>query len=644
MGAVPSVHYIKGLLPVCGIAGFLKSVSADRLDPSRSTAALASLRHRGPDMQGEWSEDRLWLGHTRLSIMDLSAAGNQPMASTDGRIILVYNGELYNHREIARELGLTRLRGHSDSEVVVEAIAQKGLAIIPRFRGIFAFAVYDRIGKKLSLVRDQLGIKPLYIGDGPQGFAFASEVRPLIELGIPSVLNVAAVHEWLYYGNALGEHTMFADIEQVGAGTALTIDLETGQRDSWRFWKLSEKIMPGLGDISDAKAAVEVEQRIRHAVSSQLVADVQTGVMLSGGVDSGTIAAFATEMTSGPLECFSARFDFGGNDETGLAAEVAERFGARHHIFDISSDDVGAIVPLMVEHHGAPFSDAANIPLFMMSRAISDSCKVVLQGDGGDELFGGYRRYQTLRRFPALGYLARAADTLLPDFGSASLNRLRRYVSAVASADPAELFARLLTVEDVRHSPVDVISPAYRDTVSRFDPFKRYREKAAQWSDRDLASAMLMVDKEIILHDIFLPKVDRATMARGVEARVPLLDLDLVEYVAGLPIRMKVRGTEKKWLLRHIMRSRLPHGVVDGAKKGFGVPFGHWIANGLRDQAVASIAAFQQRTEFLDQQVVDRMFTEHVAGKRDHGFMLWKLFNLALWQDAFKVDFQQAIA
>jgi asparagine synthase (glutamine-hydrolysing) len=629
---------------VCGIAGFLTSDSCPRLDPSRFAAALASLRHRGPDMQDQWSEDRLWLGHTRLSIIDLSATGQQPMVSADGRFVLVYNGELYNHREIARDLGLTGLRGRSDSEVIVEAIARQGLAIIPRFRGIFAFAIYDRLCKKLSLVRDQLGIKPLYIGDGPQGFAFASEVRPLIELGVPSVLNVAAVHEWLYYGNALGEHTMFADVEQIGAGTALTIDLETGDRQNWRFWALSDNIMPGLGEISDSAAAIEVEQRIRHAVSSQLVADVDTGVMLSGGVDSGTIAAFATEMTSGPLNCFSARFDFGGNDETGLAAKVAERFGARHHIFDIGSTDVSAIVPLMVEHHGAPFSDAANIPLFMMARAIGDSCKVVLQGDGGDELFGGYRRYQTLRRFPALGYLARAADALLPDFGSASLNRLRRYVSAIASADPAELFARLLTVEDIRHSPIQVVSPAYRDIVSRFEPFKRYREKAAQWSDRDLASAMLMVDKEIILHDIFLPKVDRATMASGVEARVPLLDLDLVEYVAGLPIRMKVRGSEKKWLLRHIMRSRLPRDVVDGAKKGFGVPFGHWIANGLRDQAVTSIAAFQQRTGFLDQQVVDRMFAEHVAGKRDHGFMLWKLFNLALWQDVFKVDFKQSNA
>lgn len=626
---------------MCGIVGYLASAAHPVLSPDRRVAALASLHHRGPDMTGRWDEDRLWLGHARLSIIDLSPAGQQPMLSADGRLVLVYNGELYNHREIAAELGLTNLRGHSDSEVVVEAIARRGLAIVEQFRGIFAFAVYDRAAKTLSLARDQLGVKPLYIGTSPAGVAFASEIRPLIDMGIPASLNFAAMHEWLYYGNSLGDHTMFADIRQLAPGSTLTFDLGSGSSTERRYWRLADRVRLAPENLSVDDAAAEVDARIKRAVSSQLVADVPTGVMLSGGIDSGTIVATAASMVATPLDCFSARFDFSGDDETALAAQVAARYGARHHIFDIGSADVGEIVPLMVERHGAPFGDAANIPLFMMARAIGENCKVVLQGDGGDEVFGGYRRYKTLRNLPALGWAARLADRILPDFGSARLNRLRRYVSAIAPADRGELFARLLTVEDVRHPPINLVSADYQATVARTDPFRRYREATAQWRHLDLASAMLMVDKEIILHDIFLPKVDRATMASGVEARVPLLDLDLVEYVAGLPIAMKVRHGEKKWLLRHIMRSQLPSDVVDGAKKGFGVPFGQWIAHGLRDPAISAINQFQQRTGFLNQPLVDRMFAEHIAGRRDHGFMLWKLFNLALWQNAYAVDFQK---
>lgn len=624
---------------MCGIVGFFPG-KLQPADPGEQMVAdaLTAISHRGPDMSGHVSGDGYWLGHTRLSIIDLSESGCQPMWSRDGRFVLSYNGEIYNYRELKKNYGLTGLRGSSDSEVVVELIAQQGLSIIEKLRGIFAFSVVDTRDKKAYLVRDQLGIKPLYFSLAETGLYFGSEVRAVLALGCKPVLNKSALHEWLYFGNSLGTRTLLEGIDQIDPGTVAEVDLQSLTVKTHRYWDLADAALAERNP-SFAEAKSNTEHLIKNAVEQQLVGDVPVGIMLSGGIDSGTVAAYAAQASSKPIHTYSARFDFGGDDELPIAQQVSDKFGTVHRSFDISGNDVADTVDILIEHHGVPFSDAANIPLYLISKEIREECPVVLQGDGGDEIFGGYRRYRTLSHFPVLGAAARLLDRLIPPLDHSLVARAQRYCSALSSKDPAELFAGLLTVEDRKKPPTQVLSDEYRSHVAQFDPFLRYRQVEEKYRSLDLVNRMMMVDMEIILPDIFLQKVDRSTMANSVEARVPLLDIDLVEYVASLPASMKVYRGEKKYILKEIMKNTLPADVIQGKKKGFGVPFGHWVTNSMHDKARDAIGNLSDRTGCLDMTVVDRMFDEHSKNQRDNGFILWKLMMLALWQKQFKVDF-----
>ena len=622
---------------MCGIVGILtQDGTAAPIAPARMAAALASLQHRGPDADGSLLDRGVWFGHRRLSILDLSDSGSQPMETPDGRYAICYNGEVYNFRDLARDLRLEDLRSSSDTEVVLRAFAARGPDSFRLLNGMFAFALHDRAARKAWLVRDRLGIKPLYLRVGPDGLGFASEIKALhaLEASTPEC-DPAGLHEWFYFGACLGGRTLHRGIRQLPPGHYLEFDLATGKVTEVAYWSLAAQ----AAEVDTATPPAELINRTRtlleDAVRRQLVSDVPVGVFLSGGIDSSAITAFAARHHTGRLATFSAGFDFSrGLDERPQARRIAEHFGTEHHEFEISGRDVGGVVEQMVAQHDAPFGDAANIPLYLMCRQLGGRAKVMLQGDGGDEVFGGYRRYETIRYHRLLRFLAALSlpfGGLAPDRGGLRY-RVRRYLAAHRGNDLGLTMARLLTFEDPASDPLAMFSPEWRGLLGRTDPFARYRACQRSVAQLDVGSQMSLVDLMVELPDVFLEKVDRATMAASVEVRVPFLDHELVDFVARIDGRQKMPGGRKKWLLKEALRGTVPDYVLFGPKRGFNVPFADWLRTSLRPQFLDHLAAFQRRhAGVLDAAVVERWYAGFCAGRIERSHLLWKLHNLMIW-------------
>lgn len=628
---------------MCGIAGAV-GAGVEQAGRLGLEAALSAIRHRGPDSSGQFREEQVLLGHVRLSILDLSSAAGQPMVSADGRFVIVYNGEVYNFSDLACALGLDGLRTHSDTEVVLRAFAQRGIASVSLFNGMFAFAVYDRQEQKIWLVRDRLGIKPLYYRADAQGFCFASEIEALNQLGGGEHrCDLRALHEWLYFGNTLGEPTLFQDVKRLLPGHYLELDVATLAYRIGCYWsplQCLESVAEGAAPVE--RQIVRTRELLEQAIKRQLVSDVPVGIFLSGGIDSSAITAFASRHYGGRLATYSAGFDFDkGVNELPKAREIARRYGTEHHELHISGFAIADVVEKMVHHHGMPFSDAANIPLFLLGAEVASSTKVVLQGDGGDEMFGGYSRYTTLSHYKLARLMAKmggALNSCLPR--NAGYFRRRRYFNALVSGDVAEMMALLLTEEDRTAMPAMVFTPEFRQQVEAGDPFARYRQCQGYFRDLDVHSQMFLVDAMIILPDIFLEKVDRSTMAASVEVRVPFLDNDLVDFCLRLPGSSKVPDGKKKWLLKQALRGIVPDEVLFGKKTGFGVPYGYWLRGALRPLFFDQLNAFQSACpRVLDVPAIHALYDEHVSRRRDRSFLLWKILNLMIWANRNRVAF-----
>lgn len=628
---------------MCGISGIVLRRTGMAFPPATNhDDAVPSLRHRGPDAGGEFRDAQVWLGHRRLSILDLSSCGAQPMLSPTERFVLCYNGEVYNFREIARELRLEDLRSHSDTEVVLRAFELLGTDSLARLNGMFAFSIYDRQAGKLWLVRDRLGIKPLYYRIDDRGLAFASEVKAILANDeTPPTADLSSMHEWLYYGTSLGGRTLYAGISQLPPAHYLEIDLATFATRTACYWSLQRQAsranqMAG----SDAELIAETRHLLEAAVQRQLVSDVSVGVFLSGGVDSTAITAFASRHYVGKLATYSAGFDdLDGVDERPKARRIAEQYGTDHHEIHISGANVPDIVESMVRHHDAPFADAANIPLYLMAAQISAETKVVLQGDGGDELFGGYRRHSTLHHYRAMHSMARIARPflgLMPT--SQRQQRISRYVEAFAAPEFATTMALLLTIEDSRTHPGAAFGSRFREEIERTDPFARYREVQRLFADHDSGDQMPLVDLMIELPDTFLEKVDRSTMAASLEVRVPFLDNNLVDYVVRVPAARKMPSGRKKWLLKKALAGVVSDDVLYGPKTGFNVPFGYWLRTSLRGLFFDHLATFQrERPGVLDGSVLRRWYGETDSGTHDRSYMLWKMLNFMVWANQTRI-------
>jgi len=617
---------------MCGICGVFGPQSFDELD--RTVRRMSqTLAHRGPDGEGIFVGEGVALGHRRLSIIDLSSAGAQPM--TLGAATVAYNGESYNFQQLRAELETLghAFRGHSDTEVLLHAYAAWGLEGLERLEGIFAFALWDSALRRLILMRDRLGIKPLFYAWHGGRLAFGSEIKAVRAGGfVKQTLDEQALAEFLWYGNAFEERTIYRDIRAIPPGCRLVVADGQAKVESW--WRVESWLSRARPPADRNDVTRAVREAVDTAVARQLVGDVPVGLFLSGGVDSSSIAASAATASGRRLTSFSVAFDYDkGVNELPKARRVAQALGLDHHELQVRGDSLEEVISDLVLIHDEPFADAANIPLYLLARELRGTIKVVLQGDGGDEMFGGYRRYAILGAAAFWRFWPHALEPALDAALGGRGARLARIGAAAGHADPAMRMALLLTVETMRDPPTAMLSEAARKRLeSNSDPFAAYRRCACRFAHADPVQQMLLTDIALQLPSQFLTKVDRATMAHGIEARVPLLDDGVASLAVGLPASLKVRGGQKKIVLRDAMRGRLPADILDGPKTGFGVPYEEWLRGALHQFARAAIldAAFVERFG-LERARLETALAEHRSRRRDRGFLLWKLLQLALW-------------
>jgi asparagine synthase (glutamine-hydrolysing) len=627
---------------MCGIAGlWLSNARAERAEISTVISIMTSnLAFRGPDASGVLITPDIAFGHRRLSILDLTFAGAQPMRLGSGGPVITYNGEVYNFKELRQALndvGSRDWRGHSDTEVILHVYAEWGLEGLKRLEGIFSFALWDPSQHRLVLMRDRLGVKPLFFGDCRYGLAFGSEIKAVLAAeGVGTDLNDQAFSEYLWYGNSYGDRTFYKGVHALEPGHWLVI--ENGRRTLGAWWRIEEWLQDPPPAKNVAEASVLVRKALDQAVFRQLVADVPVGLFLSGGVDSSSIAAAAIHQRTAPLQSYAAGFDFErGVNELPKAARVARHLNLEHNELRVSGRDLESVLVTLARAHDEPFADAANIPLYLMCQQLQGRIKVVLQGDGGDELFAGYRRYAILRNAQWWRFWPNAVSPLLRSCGNAG-RRFARIAETVGNSDAALRMAYLLTVETQRQRPEQVfMRERQRHLEETTDPFLAYRHAARRFYRYDPVQQMLLTDLTVQLPAQFLTKVDRATMAAGIEARVPLLDERVARLAVNLPSNWKVDGLQKKIVLRNSQRDRLPDDILDGPKTGFGVPFEEWLRTTLFDFTRERILDENFVREFdLCSGDMERMLTDHRQRKVNRGFMLWKLLQLAIWNSKAK--------
>jgi asparagine synthase (glutamine-hydrolysing) len=616
---------------MCGFVGVAQFRSAQlTVDLERCGRASAAISHRGPDGDGEWRGPHAWISHRRLAIMDLAPRSNQPMVSARTGSVLAYNGELYNFRELRALFPGHIWETESDTEVMQVGLDRFGEGFLDRVNGIFAISHLSRSGD-LILARDRLGVKPLFYSERDHGISFASEIQALLELESGRrAVDISALREWLFRGTWSSPHTLYAGLKQVPAGASLRFNLNEASVST----RSTAPYAIEPFDSDDSRHPVQaVWTRLREAVSRQLMSDVPLAVFLSGGVDSSAIAAAASEAMAGEaLTTLTARFGTDNSFDTESARATATKLGAKHREIELSDADLASTHHSLIRSHGGPFSDPAGIPLAALSRAIAAETKVVLQGDGGDELFGGYRRHRMLpllasntRQIAAslFGRLARPPAGSLPA-------RWQRAAEALLSATTSEALARLMN-EVTPTEGLEFFAPALREELLTRDPFRAYELVANQSANHSVYATCEAFDLRVTLPELFLPKVDRATMLGGVEARVPLLDDAFVSFVLTIPPELRFQGKESKWLLREAIRGRVPDAVLRGRKRGFSTPIARWLMGPLRMDFIDAV----EQVLAARPGVLDGPRCRSIAMLEHHddasALRAWRLYSLCTW-------------
>lgn len=628
---------------MCGITGYFK-FSDMVLMANSLQKANSAISHRGPDDAGYFEASEVGLGHRRLSIIDLSPTGHQPMLSASGRFVIAYNGEIYNYLDLKKELlsvGFTFI-GYSDTEVIINGYEYWGNAVFEKLNGIFAISIWDKKEKRLILARDRMGVKPLYFWKNDHILLFGSEIKTILSYDfVKRKLDQQSFHEFLYYGYGLGENTLFEGIKKIMPGQFI----EIGNKGfvSEYYWKHNNIKELSKKQVSEEKAILDTKNLLEKAVARQLVSDVPVGVFLSGGIDSSAVTAFAAKHYQGKIKSYSAGFDFdGGHNELPLAAKIARKFGTEHHEMMIFGKDMVDIIKKMVFHHDEPFSDAANIPLYLLTKEVKEDCKVILQGDGGDELFAGYPRYHIMAKYHQYKMIFTTLQKIKKIIPSDYIrNKTDRFSPLFNNTSSDKLFAKFLT-EEQEGLPEQILTRKWKDIVSVTNPFLRYHDVTKEMEFlSDNVQKLLWIDTKIILPDQFLEKVDKSTMANGVEVRVPFLDNEIVSFALALPSELKVKKGVKKYLLKKALDDILPKEVLHGPKKGFGVPYQNWLKGPLKNFMVETFnSPFIRDLQLFDYQVLQNRIKEHVEGKRDWGFFLWKVLNFCIWVQEYKIELE----
>ena len=616
---------------MCGIAGLFHVETAKPVDPARIRAMTDAQAHRGPDGSGVWTAQGVGLGHRRLSIIDLGG-GAQPMASADGQIVVTYNGEIYNFRDVRRELEATGavFVTNSDTEVLIHGWRAWGPDLLSRLNGMFAFALYDDAKKSMMLARDRLGVKPLHYARLTDGsIAFASELKGL--LANPVVrreVSPTAIEDYFAFGYVPDDTCLVAGVEKVPAGSYLLLKRGQAVPQPVIWWDVD---FSGRASGSRMTLIAEMQERLRAAVTSRMVADVPLGAFLSGGVDSSAVVALMAEASTQPVQTCSIGFDRADHDETRYAAMIAEKFATDHRTRTVASDDFAAIDTL-VAAFDEPFADASALPTWRVCQLARETVTVALSGDGADEVFAGYRRYkfqaveERVRSLMPTGFRRSVFGALAKGYPKADwapqMFRAKSTFEALArDGDEAYALSVGVTGPAMR---ARLFSDGLKRELQGHRAEDRYVTAMRNAPAREHLDRAQYADLKIWLPGDILTKVDRTSMAVSLEAREPLLDHRLVEFGARLPVSMRLRGGTGKWLMKKALRGTLPDEILYRKKMGFVSPIGSWFRGPLLGEAQRVVARMNE-TGWFAPGVLDDVVDAHQAGKSDHGRLLWQL-------------------
>jgi asparagine synthase (glutamine-hydrolysing) len=608
------------------------------------------LHHRGPDDDGTWvdAEAGVALGHRRLAILDLSPAGHQPMSSASGRWVLIFNGEIYNHLELRRELEAAQpapaWRGHSDTETLLAAVEAWGLvAALECCVGMFAMALWDRDRRELYLARDRMGEKPLYCGWQGDSFLFGSELRALREHpAFDADVDRGALSLLLRYNYVPGPYSVYAGITKLPAGTWLKVSGSQRNTSPVAYWSLGDTAergtsRPFAGSESDAVSTLE--RLLSDAIGRQMMADVPLGALLSGGVDSTVVAALMQARSTRPVRTFTIGFDERAYDEATHARAVARHLGTEHTEMRLAGADALALVPRLPSIYDEPFADSSQLPTHLVMQLAREHVTVALSGDGGDESFGGYNRYflgpLLWRR---VGWMPMSVRSALLQLAPALPASVASRLGAAQAHDKLRKLARVFATRRI-HCQDDL----YCALVSEWpDPIgitlganlsPSLLDQRERWPRlSDPSARMMAMDSLTYLPDDILVKVDRAAMAVSLETRAPFLDRDVVEFAWSLPMSMKLRDGRGKWILRQLLDRYVPRGLVERPKMGFGIPLDDWLRGPLRDWAEALLDEGRLRREgYLRPEPVREAWRRHLAGQASLGYRLWSVLMFQAW-------------
>lgn len=642
---------------MCGIAGFF--VSAQMLPAAVETVRAMgdAIAHRGPDANGDWLDDGagIALAHRRLAIVDVSPAGGQPMTSADGRWVMVFNGEIYNHLELRQILDSSGCapvwRGHSDTETLLAAVAAWGVeGAVQRAVGMFAIALWDRKERALTLVRDRLGEKPLYYGLQRGVLLFGSELKALrAHPAFAGTIDRGALSLFLRFGYVPAPWSIYEGVRKLPPGTLLRICRPADAENApLSYWSVSDQAANGAREplsLSDAEAVERLDGLLRQSINGQRLADVPLGAFLSGGIDSSVIVAVMQAVSDVPVRTFTIALPDADLDESAHARGVASHLGTRHTELMVTAKEAQRVIPLLPAMYCEPFADASQIPTFLVSQLARRDVTVALSGDAGDELFGGYDRYQWAKRVASVPLAARRA--LGAVMRSLPAEDWAVLLKPVAPLLPRELrhgdrADRLRKLSSVLSAPSD--DDVYRQMVSFWpagaSPVPGVIEPPTAFTEqspplRDFAQRMMLLDLRSYLPDDILVKVDRAAMAVSLETRVPMLDHRVVEFALQLPIHQKMRDGKGKWILRQVLDRYVPRALVERPKMGFGIPIHSWLRGPLRAWAEELLSEERLlRAGLIDPVPVRQLWREHLEQRSDWGYRLWPVLMFEAWRQA----------
>jgi len=627
---------------VCGICGIVYTDPERQVEPGLLENMNRVLAHRGPDDRGTWRQRQVGLGHVRLSIIDLSPLGQQPMCNEDQTVWITYNGEIYNFLDLRGELQQKghQFRSRTDTEVIVHLWEEEGVRCVERLRGMFAFAIWDDRQKVLFLARDRMGKKPLFYAMLPDRLVFGSEIKAILQDGdIKPEPDLRALHYYLTYQSVPSPYSAFRGIKKLPPAHCLL--LKQGAGEPRRYWKLSYRDKLAVnGDRGEGNLQEEIIDRLREAVRIRLVSDVPLGAFLSGGIDSSLVVALMAGIMNEPVKTFSISFAQEEYDEARYARMVAGRYETDHHEFKVTPD-AKAIFPKLVWHYNEPFADPSAIPTYYVSEMARRHVTVVLNGDGGDENFAGYPRYALNGSFDRQAGLMSLLRSWLGDLAGwqafVRQQRLWRDPAALASFTP-RLFSyywRITQFHELHQA--NLYSDEMKAATVRYPAFQVMLGKYRASDARSFLDALLNLDLELYLPDTLMVKVDIASMAHSLEARAPLLDHHFLEFAARIPADLKLRnGQVSKYIFKKAAEPFLPHEVIYRPKMGFGVPTDHWFRHELKDLVNDTLLSPKAvgrgyfRREFLE-----KMLRQHQSSECNRQYLIWNLLMLELWHQMF---------